>query len=76
MFASTVELSCFERSGYLKKGEPNGVGGGKGFVSRRVLRIYMGLEVGGYALLPKFSPFLDRAAQLTLQRRTARVNYA
>jgi hypothetical protein len=68
MFASTAKLSCFQRSDYLKKDELNGVGGGKGFVARRLLRLYTGLEVGGCALLSKFPPLLDRADFATSHR--------
>ena len=62
MFASsTLEFSYFQRSNYLKKDELNGVGGGKGFVTRRLVRLYTGLEVGGYALLSRLLPLLDKA---------------
>jgi hypothetical protein len=69
MFASsTLEFSYFQRSSYLKKDELNGIGGGKGFVARRLVRLYTGLGVGGYALLSRLLPLLDKARFAALHR--------
>jgi hypothetical protein len=68
MFASTVELPCLQRSGYLKKAGLNGVGGGNGFVTGKLIGLYTAKEVGGYALLSKISPLLDRGDFATLHR--------
>lgn len=68
MFASTVELACFQRSGYLKKAELNGVGGRKIFVTGKLIGLYAAQEVGGYALLSKISPLLDRGDFATPHR--------
>jgi hypothetical protein len=52
----------------LKKAGLNGVGGGNGFVTGKLIGLYTAKVVGGYALLSKISPLLDSGDFATLHR--------